>query len=407
MRLPSCKLVHIFRPSAVALLACAALPFTGCGGQSGPPPPPPQGVVITVQPLSQTVPISETATFTVTATGTVPLSYQWSENGQEIPGADAAFYTTPAVALGDNGSTLVGSYQVRVSNAVNSVASNTVTLNAGARSPKPGDLRYLLFQQVDLPGFMSEYGGGADWLGTANYSYGNALGTPLMLGIGNISGSACDWHFSFYNLPPGSPGLAMYYQENFTVGETPFTSYLQTVAAPNLVIDSMDIQSAPEDSICVGVSWVETAQPGGFDQRLEIIPSGTDQSAQIQSQATLDGAESRVIPAVSFDTAGNAYLISYGWTGDTTTVYETQTAVVTAANVTSTATALAGEGYFLSAFGGNPTFGYMLIGTRVQGDTLPRPINANGVLAPNPDSAYFTMVVWLQDPSAGAEIWEQ
>jgi hypothetical protein len=350
------------------------------------------------------VPISETATFTVTATGTAPLSYRWSENGQEIPGAVDASYTTPAVALGDNGSTLVGSYQVTVTNAVNSVASNAVTLNAGARSPKPGDLRYLLFQQVDLPGLQP---GGADWLGTANYSYGNALGTPLMLGEGNISGFQCDWHFAFYDLPPGSPDLAMYYQEDFTATEMPVTAYLQSVAAPNLVIDSIDIQSAPESSICMGVSWVETAQAGGFDQRLETIPSGTDQSAQIQAQATADGAESRVISAVSFDTSGNAYLISYGWTGDTATIYETQTAMVTAANVVSTATTLADEGYFLSAFGGNPTFGYILIGTRVQGDTLPRPINANGVLAPNPDSAYFTMVVWLQDPSAGAEIWEQ
>ncbi len=118
-------------------------------------PPHPDGVAITVQPLSQTIPIGQTATFSVTATGTAPLSYQWSENGAEIQGATTASYTTPAVSLSADGSTSIGSFQVTVSNTVNSVTSNTVTLTAGPRSPKAGDLRYLLYQQVDLPGLYA------------------------------------------------------------------------------------------------------------------------------------------------------------------------------------------------------------------------------------------------------------
>jgi hypothetical protein len=161
----------------------------------------------------------------------------------------------------------------------------------------------------------------------------------------------------------------------------------------------MDIQSS-----CVGVAWVQTAQAGGFDQRLEIIPSGVDQLTQIQAQAALDGTQSRVVTAVSFDTSGNAYLLSYGWTGDTTSAYEAQAHLIPASEVASTATTLGGEGYFISAFGGNSTSGYMLIGTRVQGDTLPRPINQ---ATSSPNSPNPTLVLWLEDPSQFATVWEQ
>lgn len=144
--------------SAVVLLACAALSLTGCGSVSYPPPPG-AALIIQTQPLSQTVPISQTATFTVAATGTAPLSYQWSENGVAIAGATTASYTTPDVALGANGSTSIGSFEVTVSDPSSSVTSKTATLTAGPRSPKAGDLRYLLSEQVDLPGLGNDGGG--------------------------------------------------------------------------------------------------------------------------------------------------------------------------------------------------------------------------------------------------------
>jgi hypothetical protein len=392
----------MLRPALVILFACAALPLAGCGGKSSPPPPPPQGVVITVQPLSQTVPISETATFAVTATGTAPLNYQWSENGQEIPGAVDASYTTPAIALGDNDSTLIGSFQVTVSNAVNSVASNTVTLKAGARSPKPGDLRYLLFQQVDLPGFNAN---GLGFLWTANYWISNSVGAPLGLGSAYDCPAVNDCAWPWETFGP-APGLAMYYQEDFTATEMPFTSYLASIAAPNLVLTSMDMESA---NGVMGVSWVETAQTGGFDQRLEIVPP-----AEIQATVAADGALSRIITAASFDASGNANLISYGWTGDTTTVYETQTLIVPAgssssmwAGVESAASTLAGAGYAISAFGGNDTDGYVLIGIRVQGDTLPRAIGFGDGLGANQDSAYSTVVAHLCEGGGCLFVQEQ
>ena len=381
---------------SATFLAGAALACAGCAGGSVSPPPS-QAVVITTEPVSQVVPITQTATFAVVATGTAPLNYQWSENGVAISGATGASYTTPPVALGANGSTAVGSFQVTVSNSVNSVTTKAVTLTAGARQPKPGDIRYLSAAQVGLPGFWGSAGGQAGNLTSDVYSFANSLGTPLWIGKG------CTWNFFAIFLPKPMDNMAMYYQ----VGHLQYTSaasYLQSAAAPYLVITSMDIQ--PQAGCeAVGVSWIETAQ-GGFDQRLEVVSP-----SQIQAQVAADGQASRIVTAASFDASGNAILISYGWTGDTTTVYETQTYLVAAAQVAAAATTLAADGYFISAFGGNDADGYILVGARVQGDTLPRAMFLSGTLTGTPNTgvgsygyAYFTPVVYLTDQFANTQV---
>ena len=121
------------------------------------------------------------------------------------------------------------------------------------------------------------------------------------------------------------------------------------------------------------------------------------------------GRKSRVITAASFDASGNAVMISYGWQGDTTTVYDAQTTVVSPRQVVTAATTLANEGYFISAFGGNDTDGYILIGMRVQGDTLPRPITALNVSAPNIPTTvpYYTPVVYFFEYEMQASLFEQ
>lgn len=369
---------------------CLASLLVGCGGSgSSSVPTPSQAVVIITQPASQSIPIGRTATFNVTATGTAPLSYQWSKNGVEIAGATSASYTTPTIALTDSGST----FQVTVSNTSSSAVSSAATLTAGPRAPALGDLRYLLWEQVTIPW---NNGGEGVLLGATSESVSNALGTPLELGSTSVSGGGCGWSASVLLLPPTMTGLSMYYQEDFTQYQS-YSSYLQSVASPNAVITSMDLEPVCD---MLGVSWVQTAQAGGFDYRLEAVPP-----AQIQATVAADGAESRIVTAVTFDdSSGNAILISYGWQGDTTTAYEAKTVVAMPNDVLNQATLLAGEGYFISAFGGNDTDGYMLIGMRVRGDSLPRAISGGSTPA---DSAYWTMVVWLSEPSSGAELQEQ
>src|SRR5258706_16000365 len=114
--------------------ALIAIGLMGCGGSTGPTV---QGRVsppsITTQPASQTVTAGQSATFTVGGTGTLPLSYQWQKNSTNITGATSSSYTTPATATADNNST----FDVVVSNAAGSVASNaaTLTVNPAAVAP--------------------------------------------------------------------------------------------------------------------------------------------------------------------------------------------------------------------------------------------------------------------------------
>jgi hypothetical protein len=389
----------------VAFFAGTALLWAGCGGKSGTVIPPAEGAAITQQPLSQTVPIGEAATFTVTATGTVPLSYQWSENGSVIPGATSSSYTTPTVELGAGGSTSIGTFQVTVSNPIGTVRSSTATLSAGARSPKAGDLRYLPDQQVDEPGLLRASGtGGVQIEGNIqSESITNGLGSPLGIGsnaCGEIDGEGiCGWPFEYQLLPTPVTGLDMFYQPG---NYTEYVSDLQSYSAPNIVYTSLDLDPA-EDAYAL--SWVKTTGSGGFDYRIDpLVPSGANQQTQIQAQATLDGTESRVITAASFDAAGNAVLISYGWQVDTTTVYEMQTTVVPPSEVLTATTDLANNGYIISAFGGNDTNGYILIGMRVQGDTLPRPITAANVPTTMP---YYSPVVYFFEYKIGTVLWQR
>jgi len=400
------------RPPHCALCFCTALLLAGCGAKSvsvpAPTPTPVQAIAITVQPLSQVIPPGGTAIFTVDATSAAPLRYQWSENGAEIAGATSASYTTPEIPLGTSVPALVGSYQVPVSNSSTSVASNTATLTSGPRSPKAGDLRYLIEEQVGMLG-LYQSGFTTDLSGTGHVSSLNSVGSPLSMGsITCGTNYPCGWQIFMFYLPAPMTGINMYYQSG---NYRDFTSDMQSLLASDVVLISLDLEPAND---AYGAATVQTTQPGGFDYRLEPIPVGANLQAQIQDQANQDGAESRVITAVSFDdNLGQADLISYGWTGDTNTVYDTQTIITTSDNVPTEAIALAGEGYIISAFGGNEKNGYLLIGTRVKGDSLARQICvflpwATTSSTPCIDNGlYDTTVVKLLEGYAPTDITEQ
>jgi hypothetical protein len=106
-----------------------------------------------------------------------------------------------------------------------------------------------------------------------------------------------------------------------------------------------------------------------------------------------DGAKGRVVTAVSFnDTSGQIDFLSYGWASDAGTVYETSVEATTYNNIGDVATTLANSGYIITAFGGNGTDGYVLIGTRVKGDSIPRPILVSPVASISLQG--YAMVGW-------------
>ena len=77
---------------------------------------------ITQQPLSQSVCVSDLLILLVDATGT-NLSYQWSKDGQVIPGANARRYLKPAVTQAD-----AGEYTVEIWNSCGPVLSRPATV---------------------------------------------------------------------------------------------------------------------------------------------------------------------------------------------------------------------------------------------------------------------------------------
>jgi hypothetical protein len=364
------------------LIVLGVLSLMGCGGNSAARS---GNVTIFTQPASQAVPIGRAATFTVAASGP-NLTYQWNSNGVEISGATASSYTTPTVSLADSGST----YQVTVSSGSDSLASNIATLTAGPRAPAIGDLRYLLWQQMPGPLNNASIGAG-EFGGGIESSYPNALGTPISMD----TGGTCGWNFNFQLVPTSMDGqYTTSYEEDFTTQQS-WQSYLQSLGPDNVVI-SADLEWTTCDEIAVAYVQTET---GGFTyNETEVAPSVVASTVQAAGQAH------QVVTAVTYDSTTNDWvLISYSWTGDTTTVYESQAIFIPAGEssvvsqqVDSDAGTLASQGYFISAFGGNNTDGYAMVGMRVQGDTMPRPLELpSGSVAGSPDDAQWSVIAYL------------
>lgn len=86
---------------------------------------------ITSPVQSTTVRVGEQAFFQVAASGLPAPTFQWYRNGEAIPGATSASYTTPPATAADNGAT----YTVVATNGIGSAVSDTVFLS----------VRYLAF----------------------------------------------------------------------------------------------------------------------------------------------------------------------------------------------------------------------------------------------------------------------
>jgi hypothetical protein len=342
---------------------------SGCGSGKGPAAPnfTPIAPVIVSQPANQSTPMGLPATFSVGVSG-APLTYQWMKNGVPIPGTvSSSSFTTPAVTFADNGA----EYTLTISNSLGSVTSNAASLTVTARAPQEGDLR---FQQVDAASIVNGAAGEefTNFSGWSGASFGNATGTPISVGPGcPATGSTqfgCNWVLNADALPTGLTGLSVSYQ-GFPFDE--FGSELETLSAANTVITGLDIQPL---SNTFAASWIQTSTGSGFDAIQHTVSA-----ADFQGAVSQDGANGRVITAVSWND-GQVFYLSYGWQSDTSTVYDIQTATATFDTVSAVAQQLAGQGYIITAMGGTAADGILLVGTRVHGDTMPRPIKVIDVL---------------------------
>jgi len=303
------------------------------------------------------------ATFTVSVTGNPTVSYQWFKNGVAIPGAtNSGTYLTPPTSFADDGS----QYSLTITNSLGSATSSAATLTVTARAPQQGDLR---FQQVDAPSTVDGYSGdfGTNFFAWSGWSFGDAAGAPLSIGPGCPPGGSsqeeCQWEVFALALPAGVTGLSTYYQGSW-MDSGNFETRLGNLNVPNTVLIGIDVQPLSDT---FAASWIVTAAAGGFD-----MAQSTVSPADFQAAASTDGANGRVVTAVSWY-SGQVFYLSYGWTGDAGTTYDVQTATATFDTIAAVSQQLATEGYIITALGGTAADGLLLVGTKVHGDTKPRP----------------------------------
>jgi hypothetical protein len=322
------------------------------------------------------------ATFAVTATGS-SLQYQWAKNGAVIAGATGSSYTTPATTFADTGA----DFSVTVSNSAGTVTSNAASLTVTARAPMAGDLR---FQQVDSPTTVNGWGTAGVGISTfllarnAQYFF-PSIGTPFFVGsAGNCGatpvtdGTGCTWEFSEvpFTVSSSDPTLLAGYGSDLFDN---FDADLQNTAWPAFsngaspasgasVVTSLDLEPA---NVLFAVSWIQSAQQTGFE-----LVQNTVTAANLEAAATQEGASSRVITAIS-NNAGEITYLSYGWQADTATLYETQVVTASPTDAPTAAADLAAQGFIITATGLADSSGnVVLVGTRVQGDTMARPFVA-------------------------------
>jgi hypothetical protein len=386
-----------FLSSVILLLTV----LSGCADKTTQPPPlSSEPVSIATQPVSMTVPIYSTGTFNVSVGGTPPFTYQWSKNGQVVSQTTTSSYTasymTPEIELSDNNA----QYAVTVSNSVNSATSSPATLTVGPRSPKRGDLRFKLIGSQAL----QQRTGDSPFSLQFNFqpTFSNAFATPLQIGDQVCAPGPdfpnCAWGFNVFSLPSSGMPLSVALRAGYLAN---YETDLQNYNAADTVIQSLDMQNAVG---AYGLELLKIQGGSAFDLLERVVAPGS-----ITSTVAADGLQSRVITAVSFDAKGQAHLMSYGWQGDTTTVYDTEVSIVAPQDAVTAASSLGSAGFIITAIGGDDSDGYVLVGTKVHGDSLPRPVQAFPQ-SNLPGSAWWVVArfSWLEYSSSGSisQAWE-
>jgi hypothetical protein len=385
--------------------------LSACGGSgmaNYPPPAPPAAPAITAQPMNQSVPMGLPATYSVSATGS-QLTYQWAREGTAIAGATNSSYTTPATAFADTGA----QFTVTVSNAGGAATSTPASLTVTARAPAKDDLR---FQQVDAPSTVSGWGNAGvgvstNLLARGGLGWSPALGTAFYVGGGNCSvppvtdGTGCTWFLSETPVSGASDITAAYASDTFDdyaadLGSPSWPTLSQfspfaAAGSSQSVINSLDLEPA---SNLFALGFVSSPQASGYSLLQESVAP-----ADLPAALTELGAAGRVVTAISYN-AGLITIFAYAWQADTATLYDATAVTVSPADTAAAAAALAAQGYIITASGLADSAGdAVLVGTRVQGDTMARPFMAAGS---NPqyqqlEAGGYAVVAVIQDPAAG------
>ncbi len=147
---------------------------------------------INTQPADQLAPVGYPATFIVGADGEPPLAYQWQRNSVTIQGATAASYTTPVLALSDNGAT----YRCVITNPFGNTTSRAAVLTVTTKQPPVPTI------SLPAPSTYYEAGDTITFSGSAVDGHDIVTGDPQ---DGVLSPSAFTWQVLFEHHPLNNP----------------------------------------------------------------------------------------------------------------------------------------------------------------------------------------------------------
>ena len=198
-------------------------------------------------------------------------------------------------------------------------------------------------------------------------SWPRYYGTPFELG-GGLCGSTvgnprdCAWGYNVNSVQ--ATGFA----ETQKYSSDVLTNFVSDpdLADTTSVIHSLDIEVSNKVFATASTS---TLTSSGFHSKLDHV-----QLTDIAATVSAAGKAGRVVTALSLDSPSSAYVLSYSWDQDRSSVYDEVVKSITYETLQSTAQLLGSQGYVITAFGGNQSNGYYLVGTRLLNSDTPRNI---------------------------------
>jgi hypothetical protein len=226
---------------------------------------------IVSQPESVTNNAGSNAVFSVTATGAAPLSYQWRKDGLplietwQISGA-----TSNILTLSNLHTSLAGSYDVIVSNSVDSVTSSVAIL-------------FIICPNITVSGTLSPTLLVGQHVGTNYYfdAFSEAGPVSLTFSITNLPPGLLPGLQSGNTLPiygaPTTPGtnVVTVTAQDMLTGCSGFLIYTQVVECPEFTFSPASLTNGSLTSVYEQTLTVTYPWQSGFDTLLYGVVSGT------------------------------------------------------------------------------------------------------------------------------------
>lgn len=314
--------------------------------------------IVTVQPLSQTLPAGTNVTFTIAAAGS-SLSYFWRRNGSFISGATNSTYTTNNVQVGDSGAV----FTCIVSNF------NGPTLSSNAVLTVNPDLPIITTQPTNITvtaGSSATFTVAATSVAPRSYFWSRN---------GSFIAGATDTTYTTNNVQVADSGAVFSCLVSNSTGTTLSSNAVLTVVL------------APANDYCSN-AFVITNYPYTNSQSTQYATSQGDTSPPCSMSGFGHGVWYEFTPPTDgemvVDTFGSSFKPAFatysGSCGSLTYIGCNDATVGTTAPVTNSVTA--GISYYILA--GGYTYGNLVL--HLQFTTVPPPVilppvlNSNGVL---------------------------